>query len=137
MLQPTTFDVVAAHARGTHADGLVLSEAMATHWFLDGDGRGFVGIKEATAFKALDVLNDGSAPKPLPVTTITALFVHPTERGMGFGARILRDVMARAGNADVEIIADAPLHRWLGRFGFIAVRQSKKKSWLLRRPCQL
>lgn len=117
MLLSTTFDIVAAHARGAHADGLILSQALATHWFLDSDGRGFVGIKQANF-----------------ATTITALFVHPTERGLGFGSRILRDIIAGAGSRDVEIIAEAPLHRWLGRHDFIAVRKMKKTAWLMRRP---
>jgi GNAT superfamily N-acetyltransferase len=121
MLEQTTFDVVAAHARGTHADGLVLSEALASHWWLDSDGRGFVGLKHGSNF----------------ALCVTALFVHPTERGMGFGDRILCDVLEMAsnsGNIDIEIVAESPLHRWLGRHGFIAIREMKKTAWLLRRP---
>jgi GNAT superfamily N-acetyltransferase len=117
MLLTTTFDAVAAHARGTHADGLVLSQAMATHWFMDSDGRGFVGVKSTDL-----------------TLTITALFVHPTERSMGHGERILKNVVALAEGRDVEMIAEAPLHRWLGRHGFIAVQKMKKTAWLLRRP---
>ena len=120
MLLPTTFDAVAAHAPGTHADWLVLSQAMATHWHIDRDGRGFVGTKRTDL-----------------TLTISALFVHPTERGLGHGDRILAEVIAAAPDRDVEITAEAPLHRWLGRRGFIAIRKLKKTAWLLRRPVAL
>ena len=120
MLLATDFDVVSAHARGTHADGLIVSRAMAECWFIDGDGRGFVGLKDTSL-----------------TLTITALFVHPTERSMGHGERILKDAIAMSGGRDVEIVAEASLHRWLGRHGFIAVRKMKKTAWLLRLPSVL
>ena len=120
MLLETTFDVVAAHARGTRADGLILSGALAQRWLIDSDGRGFVGLKSTTH-----------------ALTLTALFVHPTERGMGHGDRILRDVIDLAEGRDVEAIVEAPLHKWFGRHGFIAVQKMKKTAWLLRKPAAI
>jgi GNAT superfamily N-acetyltransferase len=117
MLLPTSFDVVAAHARGTHADGLVVSQAMATHWFMDSDGRGFVGIKQANF-----------------ATTITALFIHPSERRLGHGSRLLRDIIALAEGRDVEAHVEPHLHLWFVRHQFVAVHKMKRTAWLMRRP---
>jgi GNAT superfamily N-acetyltransferase len=117
MLMPTSFDVVALHARGAHSGGLVLSQAMATHWYIDTDGRGFVGIKQANFS-----------------TTITALFIHPSERRLGHGSRLLRDIIAGAGSRDVEAQVEPHLHLWFTRHRFIAVHKMKKTAWLMRRP---
>lgn len=117
MLLSTDFATVQTRAAGVTCDAFVLSEKLATHWYIDADGRGFVGLDQGAM-----------------TFIIKALFVYPTERELGFGDRLLTQIIDLAGNVDIEIIADRDLHRWLARHGFIAVRKMKKQGWLMRRP---
>jgi GNAT superfamily N-acetyltransferase len=116
-LTPCTFDDIAPLAAGTHADGLIISWAMATHWFMDRYGAGFVGFNDAAHR-----------------VTLTALFVHPGKRGERHGTRLLDAVIAMAGRRDVDAVVEPPLHRWFGSFGFIAVHKTKKSAWLMCKP---
>jgi N-acetylglutamate synthase-like GNAT family acetyltransferase len=122
MLRRCIFDEVSCHAAEAHADGLILSRAMAHQWYVDKHSTGFVGTKQDAH-----------------TLLVGALFVHPGMRKVGNGTRILREVIEAAGKRDIEVVCAPALHRWFGKQGFIAVSKlrDKKDVWLLRRPVSL
>jgi N-acetylglutamate synthase-like GNAT family acetyltransferase len=122
MLRRCIFDEVSCHAAEAHADGLILSRAMAHQWYVDKHSTGFVATKQDHR-----------------TLTIGALFVHPGMRKVGNGTRILREIIDAAGKRDIEVVCVAALHRWFGKQGFIATSKQRgsKDAWLLRRPVPL
>jgi hypothetical protein len=116
-LRRCTFADITPHAPVAHADGLILSRAMATAWFLNARSTGFVGTKQ-DAFRL----------------TIGALFVFAERREVGYGGEILRDVIAAAGNRDIEVTCPELRRRWFGKFGFIAARPGIGGTWLMVKP---
>lgn len=110
------FARVAKFARSLAQDRLIISPATAERWFEC--GLGFAGIKETPA-----------------VLTIKIAWVFPEERRRGVGSAMITELIERAGERRVELVADDHLFGFYGRFGFTPIRRIKAggRAWLMRR----